>query len=150
MTDQPHRSSRPTPLADLILKVWDNGRISFRMMADRADQAMHHATIHTYARNTAAKAPNSDQIHALALALQVPVDTVRDAVFEQFYGYVPVPRSGGGRTPATFSRDGGLVPADVSDEERAELETLIRAWIIARRATPSVLLPASDGSLHRR
>jgi hypothetical protein len=35
------------------------------------------------------KAPDTNYVLAIAAALGVPVERVRDAVFEQYYGYVP-------------------------------------------------------------
>lgn len=99
---------------------------SYRTIEKRARAAGHslsHSQIADLFHGTVKKSPDLDLIAALADGLRVRQELVRRAVFIDWYGYDPM-ESGAGFTAA--------VPADLSAREREELDTMIRAWLIAR------------------
>ena len=100
-------STKEKALARLINDVKASSRFSFREMQDRAEAAGHyisHQQLQTYATGGARKAPDPGQVAAIAAALGVPVERVRDAVFDQYYGYTP-------GQPPTISQDAGAPEA---------------------------------------
>lgn len=117
------------PLADLVRER--NERWSYREMSERARRAGHnisHSQLADYASDSVRKAPTREQIEALAVALDVGQEAVRAAMFEQFYGYVPVELKRGSKA----SRVAAAVPPGLSPEEEAELLRLIEAWLATR------------------
>lgn len=119
------------PLRDMIEAEKEAG-VSYREMSARAARHGHsisHSSLTDYAHGKVRKAPNSEQIEALAAALNKGVDTVREAVMMEWYGYTPreLSRSKGSRIAAA-------VPSTLTPEEEAELIRLIEAWLLARAA----------------
>jgi hypothetical protein len=114
------------PLVDLIESVKDASGFSYRELSDRARRKgydISHQQLQSLARDTVRKAPNTNQIEAIATALDVSYATVRLAVIEQFYGYTPGP-----------AVDDPLLQ-DLDPAEREEARAIIRAWLQARRGT---------------
>lgn len=117
-------------LADLVLHAQEQGT-SYREMEARARRAgfvISHSQLADYAKNTVQKPPLDDQLQAIAAALDLGFETVRAAMFEQFYGYVPREL-----TKAKGSRISAAVPPDLTPEEERELIRMIRAWAAASR-----------------
>lgn len=125
MTTEQHR-----PLAGLVRQRNDEGW-SYREMEKRANRAGHsisHSQLADYASDAVRKVPNREQIEALAAALDLGYETVRAAVFAQYYGYVPRELSS-----RKTSRVAAAVPSDLSPEEEGELVRMVEAWLSARR-----------------
>lgn len=120
---------RRRSLSELVEHAREGGRVSYRDMSARADRAgyrISHSQLAEYAAGTVRKAPDQTMIDALAAALGVPRERVQASVFEQWYGYTPRGMPAGG---------GVLLPVDVTEDEREELERLVAAWLAARRDT---------------
>lgn len=113
-------------LAELIRTIHEERDIPYREMARRTDacpRPLSHSQIADYAAGRVRKTPDSPTIEALAVALDVPVERVRDAVLEQYLDYVP----------ANVDRGvDALIPPGLSDGEVDELRRLIQAWLAAR------------------
>lgn len=112
-------------LGSMIQRTLDQGE-STRSIAARAHKAgfkLSHAQVNSLHRGLVAKAPDADMVRAIAAALGTSEAEVRRAVFLDWYGYDPL--EGVGFT--------AVVPDDLTDEERRELDTMVRAWLIARR-----------------
>lgn len=126
MTSNNGEAVRTSELSDLIQAAIDRGE-SNRSIAERAHRAGHsisHAYINSLHRGHVAHAPDTARMEALAAGLSVPVETVRRAVFLDWYGH-DIGKTEAGEVFA--------LPPGLSDEERTELDTLVRAWLIARR-----------------
>ena len=116
------------PLVELV-RCEKNRGTSYREMSLRAERAGHeisHQQLQAYGAGHVRKAPSQRQIEAIAAAIASTPQAVRDAVFEQFYGYVTDSRRG--PVAGEWTLD---VPGDLAQEKRSELERLVAAWLRA-------------------
>jgi transcriptional regulator with XRE-family HTH domain len=97
--------------------------------AHRAGKSISHSQLADYAAGHVRKAPDVEQMEALAAALGVGFESVRAAVFEQYYGYVPRELQ---RT-AKLGRVVAAIPADLDPDQEEELLRMIEAWLSVRR-----------------
>lgn len=121
-----HRTGRPA-LVELIQQIKERTGLSYRALAARSNYDISLQQLHALATGSATKAPDYQQIAALAEALGVDEGTVTRAVFLEWYGWEPP----GGAAPPD-----DLIPPDLTLEEREELRRVIQAWLAAKR--PSV------------
>ena len=126
-------ATEPLPaLAAMVRHRHDQGR-SYRDMSEAARKAgktISHAQLQAYATNIVRKAPSTDQLEALAAALDTTLEKVRVAMIQQYYGYVPrsvAPDDAG--TSELFA----AVPPDLSPDEERELARLVTAWVSTRQ-----------------
>lgn len=118
------------PLAAMVRERHEAGH-SYREMAEASRRAGHfisHSQIAAYATDGVRKAPTPEALQALAAALGTSFARVYSAAIEQYYGYVP---SSVG--PADTGEVGAAIPYDLTEDEKAELTRMIRAWVVARR-----------------
>lgn len=119
-------------LRDLVREAYSAAG-SYNEMERRARRAGHEIS-HTYlqwlARGEVKKAPDIEQMRAIAAAIDKGYETVRSAMFEQWYGYVPreLARREGSRITAA-------IPPSLSPEEERELLRMIRAWVASQEDT---------------
>jgi hypothetical protein len=88
-------------LTSLINDVQQSKGLTYRDMETRAEAAGHFISrqqLQNHATGGVRNAPRTEQVLALAAALGVPFEQVRDAVFRQFYGYSTDPHGIGTRT----------------------------------------------------
>lgn len=101
---------------------------STRTIAIRAREAGHqlsHGYINELHRDLVKKAPDASAIEALAAGLGYDFAEVRRAVFMDWYGYEPIETAG----------MAVIAEADLTLEEREELDRMIKAWLSLRRET---------------
>lgn len=133
MTTQ--RLGRPA-LTDLINRVKDSTGLSYRDLAERAGHAVSYQQLAEHGKGAVVKAPDAEQVDAIAAALHVSVATVRRAVFIQYYGYDPdMPGD-------TVSDD--LIPDDLTPDERDELRRVIQAWLAVKRPAKGAVRRSTD------
>ena len=85
-------SRQSKALSRLIADAREDRRLSYREMQERAEAAGHYISfqqLQMLAKGVVRKAPGTDQVAAIAAAIGEPIEVVRDAVFEQYYGYTP-------------------------------------------------------------
>ncbi|HJR88890.1 MAG TPA: hypothetical protein VJ782_01860 [Aeromicrobium sp.] len=101
--------------------------MSTRDIALRAQQfgkKLSHSKVHEWARGVAVKAPDREQIEALAAGLGIDPQTVWSAVSNDWYGWEPTMGEPfmESRSPSTrsFLRFAGLALDRISDDEFTE------------------------------
>lgn len=121
------------PLADLIRQRQE--RWSYREMSERARRAgksISHSQLADYAADVVRKAPDIEQMEAIAVAVDMGFEEIRGAVFEQFFGYIPREL----KRPAKMSKIMTAIPSNLSPEEEAQLLRMVEAWLASRQDNP--------------
>jgi hypothetical protein len=124
--------SAPTrALARLIVDAKDRESLTYRDMVKRAEntgETISVAYLNNHVLGTVTRAPDAQQLRAIAAATGTTVREVTVAMLEEFYGVTPADISSTGEV----ERLAAMIPADLPPEDVRAIKALVAAWLASR------------------
>ncbi|MEW2161410.1 helix-turn-helix transcriptional regulator [Streptomyces sp. NPDC007084] len=128
--DSVQNPERRTALADLIRRRREQLKLGIASFADRAvdpetGTVVKRGWIHRLETGEPVKSPEFEELRALAVAAELPVEQLQDAAGSQFHGRDPLRHGTGSSASVAYVKKIDRLPAEQRDRLFAFIDSLV-------------------------